>query len=180
MGLRRIVWPTFILLLQAVFFAHGGLTTLGVNTLALGLIGPVFTLLLWSLFRRFRMQSFVSLGFACGLGGLSVYIMDAFVLGLALSNVVEPMVTFGVLAGFAPVQIPLSILEAFISVKLIRLVARRRPDILPLNLSTLPKTSIPSNLVACFIMTFLMTGCAYEGIDGTVFGEVSTKAGYPP
>ena len=29
-------------------------------------------------------------------------------------------------------------------------------------------------------MTFLMTGCAYEGIDGTVFGEVSTKAGYPP
>ena len=33
-GVRRIVWPTFfVLLLQAVFFAHGGLTTLGVNTL---------------------------------------------------------------------------------------------------------------------------------------------------
>ena len=32
-GVRRIVWPTFfVLLLQAVFFAHGGLTTLGVNT----------------------------------------------------------------------------------------------------------------------------------------------------
>ena len=29
-GVRRIVWPTFfVLLLQAVFFAHGGLTTLG-------------------------------------------------------------------------------------------------------------------------------------------------------
>ena len=39
---RRMVWSTFfVLLLQAVFFAHGGLTTLGINTLTLGLLGPV-------------------------------------------------------------------------------------------------------------------------------------------
>ena len=29
-----------VLLLQALFFAHGGITTLGVNTITLGLIGP--------------------------------------------------------------------------------------------------------------------------------------------
>lgn len=44
-GLRRIVWPTFfVLLLQALCFAHGGLTTLGVNTLSLGVLGPSVTL----------------------------------------------------------------------------------------------------------------------------------------
>ena len=123
-GLRRIVWPTFfILLLQAIFFAHGGLTTLGVNTLTLGFLGPSVTIFLWSLFRKFSVGNFVALGLACGVGGLSVYIMDALVLGLALSDVVEPMTTFfGVLVGFAPVQIPLSLLEAFVSVKIVQLL----------------------------------------------------------
>ena len=52
-GVRRIVWPTFfVLLLQAVFFAHGGLTTLGVNVLTLGLLGPLTTVGLWALLRR--------------------------------------------------------------------------------------------------------------------------------
>ena len=34
----------FVLLLQALFFAHGGLTTLGVNTLTLGVLGPIVTI----------------------------------------------------------------------------------------------------------------------------------------
>ena len=107
-GVRRIVWPTFfVLLLQAVFFAHGGLTTLGVNTLTLGLLGPLVTVGLWTLLSRLGANSGVALGFACGLGGSSVYVADAVVLAAALSDVAEPMTTFtGVLLGFAPVQVP--------------------------------------------------------------------------
>ena len=74
----------FILLLQALFFAHGGLTTLGVNTLTL--IGPLVTVCLWYLLQKIRLNSSIALGFVCGMGGLSVYIVDALVLGSALSN----------------------------------------------------------------------------------------------
>ena len=173
--------------MQAIF-AHGwswglrGLTTLGVNTGDLdGFLGPSVTIFLWSLFRKFSVGNFVALGLACGVGGLSVYIMDALVLGLALSDVVEPMTTFfGVLVGFAPVQIPLSLLEAFVSVKIVQLLLDRRADILPLDLSTFSKSSIPKNLVALFIVMVFMSSCTYEGIDGTVFGEVSAQSRHPP
>jgi len=80
-GVPRIVWPTFfVLLLQAVFFAHGGLTTLGVNILTLGLLGPLAAVGLWALLRRLGVGGAFSLGLACGVGGLSVYVADAVVL----------------------------------------------------------------------------------------------------
>lgn len=181
-GLRRIIWPTFfILLLQAIFFAHGGLTTLGVNMLALGFVGPLFAILLLSICRKFNRDNFFTLGLACGLGGLSVYIFDAVVLGLALSDAVQPMTTFfTVLMGFAPVQIPLSILEAFVSVKIVQLLLRRRPDLLSFDLSALSTAKVPKSMIALLIVMIFLSGCTYEGIDGTVFGEVSTKAGHPP
>ena len=37
----------FVVLLQAMLFGHGGLTTLGVNSVVLGFIGPAITLGLW-------------------------------------------------------------------------------------------------------------------------------------
>ena len=30
-----------------MFFAHGGITTLGINTLTLGVVGPLVTLVIW-------------------------------------------------------------------------------------------------------------------------------------
>ena len=136
-GVRRIVWPTFfVLLLQAVFFAHGGLTTLGVNTLTLGLLGPLTTVGLWALLRRLGIDGAFRLAFACGVGGLSVYVADAAVLAVALSDVTAPATTFAaVLLGFAPVQIPLAVLEAVASVGIVRLLVTRRPDLLPNSLS---------------------------------------------
>ena len=77
-GIRRMVWPTFfVLLLHAMFFAHGGITTLGVNTLTLGLFGPLVTVGLWGVFKRAGLNGAVGLGLACGIGGLSVYVIDA-------------------------------------------------------------------------------------------------------
>ena len=62
-GVRRIIWPSFfVLLLQALFFAHGGITTLAVNTMSLGLFGPLITLGLWNLFRKFGLSNFIGFG----------------------------------------------------------------------------------------------------------------------
>jgi cobalt/nickel transport system permease protein len=181
-GVRRIVWPTFfVLLLQAVFFAHGGLTTLGVNTLTLGLLGPVITLGLWTLFRRLGAGGVLGLSIACGVGGLGVYIVDAAVLAAALADVASPTTTFiGVLLGFAPVQIPLVILEAVVAGSMVRLLARRRPDLLPESLRTVgrPRQVVVTSLLA--LMLVILSGCTYQGIDGTVFGATAERAGRPP
>ena len=181
-GVRRLIWATcFILLLQALFFAHGGLTTLGVNTLTLGCLGPLFTVLLWSLFRKVGLNNFGALGLACGLGGLGVYAIDALVLGISLSDEVNVKTTvMSVLVGFAPVQIPLSILEGFVSVKIVHLLMSRRKDLLPSNLATIRKGAIPASTWAILLIVLGLSGCTYEGIDGTVFGDIAERGGNPP
>ena len=181
-GVRRIVWPTFfVLLLQAVFFAHGGLTTLGVNVLTLGLLGPLTTVGLWALLERLGVDGVLRVALACGVGGLSVYVADAAVLAVALSNVAAPATTFGaVLIGFAPVQIPLAVLEAVVSVGIVRLLATRRPDLLPTALRRLRTVSAPASPVLLSLLAVGLSGCAYEGIDGTVFGATAEAAGRPP
>lgn len=181
-GLRRILWPTFfVLLLQAIFFAHGGLTTLGVNTLTLGLLGPMVSVGLWSMLRKFGANNALGFAVACGVGGLSVYIIDALVLAAALANVASPSTTFiSVLVGFAPVQLPLSVLEAVVSVKIVQLLASRRADLLPATLSQLRGSKLQVQTLLLVLLTSTLSGCSYEGIDGTVFGATAERAGRTP
>ncbi len=181
-GVRRIVGPTFfVLLLQAVFFAHGGLTTLGVNLLTLGLLGPLATVGLWALLRRLGADEVFCLALACGVGGLSVYVADAVVLAVALSDVTAPATTFSaVLLGFAPVQIPLAVLEAVASVGIVRLLATRRPDLLPISLRRLRTAYAPAATAMLLLPVIGLSGCVGEGIDQSVFGATAEGAGRPP
>ena len=181
-GLRRIIWPTFfVLLLQAVFFAHGGLTTLGVNTLTLGLLGPMVSIGLWAMFRKVGANNALGFAVVCGVGGLSVYIIDALALAAALANVASPSTTLiSVLVGFAPVQFPLSVLEAVVSVKIVQLLASRRADLLPSSLTQLRGAKLPVHTMLLFLLTGTFSGCSYEGIDGTVFGATAEQAGRTP
>lgn len=181
-GVRRIIWPTFfVLLLQALFFAHGGLTTLGVNTLTLGVLGPLVAVGLWTSLRRLGAGSAISLAIACGVGDLGVYAMDAVVLAAALADAAAPMTTFtAVLLGFAPVQVPLAVLEAATSVAIVRLLATRRPDLLPDALRTLRKAPLAGASIAILLLGVGLSGCSYEGIDGTVFGATAASAGRAP
>lgn len=181
-GFRHIVWPTFVVLtLQAIFFAHGGLTTLGVNTLTLGVLGPLATVGLWRLTRKLGADNGLGLGIVCGVGGLSVYVADAVVLAAGLSDVAAPTTTFaGVLLGFAPVQIPLAVLEAVASVGIVRLLATRRPDLLPKSLRVLRGVPVAGVSALSLLLIVGASGCGYEGIDGTVFGATAETAGRPP
>ena len=181
-GVRRIVWPTFfVLLLQAMFFAHGGLTTLGVNTLTLGLLGPLTAVGLWALLRRIGLDGAWGLALACGLADLSVYLADALMLALALAEVTAPTTTFAaVVLGFAPVQVPLAVFEAVASVGIVRLLARHRPDLLPRSLRMLRPANLAKASATLLLLVIGLSGCRYEGIDGTVFGATAEGAGRPP
>jgi cobalt/nickel transport system permease protein len=51
--LVAFVCESLVLLVQALFFGAGGITVLGINALAMGLIGPLAGWLVWRLVRRF-------------------------------------------------------------------------------------------------------------------------------
>ena len=164
-----------------IFFAHGGLTTLGINMLSLGLFGPIVTIGIWNVLLKLEKNNTVGLGIACGIGGLSVYLVDALVLAFALSETVHPATTFvSVIVGFAPVQIPLSILESVVSVKIVQILLERRKDLLPSILATIQSSSVPVGIITLFLLSITLSGCDYEGIDGTVFGATAETAGRPP
>ena len=79
-GIRRIFGqPSFVLFPAGRIFCPRWLTTLGVNTLALGWVGPPVALGAWNLLRRLGTSTTFGLALACGLGGLSVYVADAMV-----------------------------------------------------------------------------------------------------
>ena len=181
-GIRRIIWPTFfVLLLQAIFFAHGGLTTLGLNTITLGLLGPICAIGLWKLFQKVGMCNAVGFALVCAAGDLSIYVADALILAVALADLTEPLITFtSVVIGFAPVQVPLAALEAAASVGMTRTLATRRPDLIPESLRNLKKTPSSLATVSIFILLANLTGCEYEGIDGTVFAATAESAGRLP
>ena len=174
--------PLRVLVLQAVFFAHGGLTTLGINTLTLGAFGPLLAVGLWAPIRRLGLNNKFGLALTCAFADLGIYVGDAMALGLALSDAAPPLTTFtAVLLGFAPVQIPLAILEAVASVGIVQILAGRRPDLLPDRLRALGSTPPRATLLSLvFLLALVSPGCAYEGIDGTVFGATAESLGRPP
>ncbi|MBK7976085.1 MAG: energy-coupling factor ABC transporter permease [Deltaproteobacteria bacterium] len=189
-GAPAMVVPAAItLLLQALFFAHGGLTPLGANVLTLGVVGPWVG---WAVARAAR-RAGASAGFAvalaCGVADLAVYAADAVILALALSGERGFGAWFGSLAlAFAPTQVPLALIEALLSAGLIRALARRRPDLVPswLNATRMaaPRSSaVPAALLAAVIWAAPAGPAAAEerflGLDETVIEAAGAAGGRP-
>lgn len=169
LGVRAVIWPTaFVLLLQALFFAHGGLTTLGANVLTLGVLGPTVAVLVAGGLRRLGLRPALVIGIACTVGDLAVYVGDACLLAVGLASQVAPATTWiTVVVGFLPVQGPLAVLEGVLSAWIFGLLVRRRPELVPRRLWLA-------------VAAVLLVGCGYEGIDGSVFGAVAEGAGHAP
>lgn len=173
-----------LLALQALFFAHGGLTTLGANVLTLGVIGPAVACGIARALRRAGAGPRAAAGAACALGQLAVYAADAGILALGLSDQAPPLRTFGVvLAGFAPVQVPLAILEGALSAAALRALSERRPELMPawLRGPAAPgaAAALPLGLLTLAGLLFILTGCAYQGADELVLEGTAAAAGRP-
>ena len=48
-----------VLFFQAVFLAHGGITTIGANTISMGVVGTFAGYGLWKLFRYFKVPGLI-------------------------------------------------------------------------------------------------------------------------
>lgn len=172
---------TLVLTVQALLFAHGGLTTLGANVFTLGIVGPWIAWSTARLLGRFHLGRGWVVGIACMLGSTSVYLMDALMLGWALQGA-RP---FGhwvqvALLGFAPVQTPLLILEAFLSAGLVSALAKRRTDLVPAWLPA-PHKVAPQVLAGLlFLLMSPLRAGELQGLDEKVLEASAIQAGRHP
>ncbi|MEI7947404.1 MAG: energy-coupling factor ABC transporter permease [bacterium] len=111
-----VVLSSVALTLQALFLAHGGLTTLGANLFAMGVAGAFTAYGVFLLAKRLGIPLFWS-AFAAGIASdWATYALTSTELAAALQGE-HPFVNVfcTILVAFAPTQIPLGILEGFVT-----------------------------------------------------------------
>ncbi len=121
------------LLLQALLFAHGGLTTLGANAFSMGLVGSLASYGIFKLGRKIGLSLGIAACLAGIIGDLAVYVTTSLQLAAGMPgaqemSVVKSFMTFLLL--FMPTQLPLAILEGLVTGGMVSYIARVRPDIL--------------------------------------------------
>lgn len=111
---------TVALTFQALLLAHGGLTTLGANVVAMGVVGP------WAAYGAYRLLrgGMGALFAALALGNLATYATTSLQLAFAfpdpLSGFAGAAVKF--LGLFALTQLPLAVVEGLLGVLVFRLL----------------------------------------------------------
>jgi cobalt/nickel transport system permease protein len=124
-----------VLLFQALLLAHGGLTTLGANIIAMGVVGPWVAFAVWRGVGRFGAG--IGVFAATCLANLATYATTSVQLALAFpdptSGVVGALAKF--LGIFALTQLPLAIVEGLVTVLVFNALVRvAAPDLAGLAL----------------------------------------------
>ena len=119
------------LLIQALFLAHGGLSTLGANLMAMGVMGSIAGFVTFKLMRGLRLNLAVA-GFAAGLlADWATYFTTSVVLasGIRGESAFLPLF-WKIVIAFIPTQLPLGILEGAMTAGMVILLSKKRPDLL--------------------------------------------------
>jgi cobalt/nickel transport system permease protein len=126
------VLSIIVLIYQAIFLAHGGLTTLGANTFSMGIVGPLAGYLVYKACMKRDVNMYVAVFLAALLADWLTYIVTSIELALAF-----PAASGGVLASFkaflavfAITQVPLAIVEGVVSALLFKYIVQLRSDVL--------------------------------------------------
>ncbi len=127
-----VVVSSVALLLQALFLAHGGLSTLGANIFSMGVAGSFVGYGVFRLMVRLG-SGWMAAAFLAGLlSDWATYTLTSLELSSALhggSGAFGPMFV-SILLAFAPTQVPLGILEGVLCAMAYGFVRARRFDLL--------------------------------------------------
>lgn len=123
------------LALQALFLAHGGLTTLGANTMSMGVMGALAGYITFKTGRKIGMSTYMA-AFAAGLmADWATYFGTTLFMALALHGDGSFWAMFlSILVAFTPTQIPLGLLEGFMTAGAYEFIRKRRPELLLITL----------------------------------------------
>jgi cobalt/nickel transport system permease protein len=126
-----VVIASIALTLQALFLAHGGLTTLGANILSMGVAGAYFGYGTWLIARRLGLP-WMAAAFLAGLiSDWATYTTTSFELAAALHGGGSLTTMFSlILLAFVPTQVPLGILEGFLCAGALKFIRSRKPEVL--------------------------------------------------
>lgn len=150
-GLGAILFGPFItsvlglivLLYQALFLAHGGLTTLGANVFSMGIAGPLVAYGIYRAGMKAGINTFVTVFLAAAIADLFTYVVTAVQLALAFpaetGGFIASLAAFGTV--FAITQIPLAIVEGLVIALIFKYIIDVRPDLL-VKMNVLPETII--------------------------------------
>jgi cobalt/nickel transport system permease protein len=129
-GLATVV-ASIALTLQALFLAHGGLTTLGANIVSMGVAGAWVGWAAFAAARRLGLP-WVAAGFLAGLlSDWATYATTSLQLAAALQGDGSFATLFPlILAAFVPTQLPLGILEGVLCAGVLTFIHSRRPELL--------------------------------------------------
>ncbi len=121
---------TGIALFFQMFLAHGGITTLGANTVSMGIVGAFSGYAVYLVLRKVGASFWLSAGLAGFVGDMLTYLTTALQLALSLhpEAVLSNFLFFT--AEFSVIQIPISILEFAFTGATIQYIANNRPDML--------------------------------------------------
>ena len=119
------------LLIQALFLAHGGLSTWGANILSMGVMGSFAGFWTFKALRSMKINLAVS-GFVAGLlADWATYFTTSIELASGIKGDSAFMPLFWkILIAFIPTQLPLGILEGAMTAGMIVLLYKKRPDLL--------------------------------------------------
>ncbi len=119
------------LLIQALFLAHGGLSTWGANIISMGVMGSFAGFLTFKALRTMKINIAVS-GFMAGLlADWATYFTTSIELASGIKGDSPFMPLFWkILIAFIPTQLPLGILEGAMTAGMIVLLYKKRPDLL--------------------------------------------------
>lgn len=139
--LATVVVSSIALTLQALFLAHGGLTTLGANLVAMGVVGGFAGYAAFHLARRVGIPVTGAAFLAGALSDWATYATTSLVLAGGLQGTGDfASLARMILVAFLPTQLPLGILEGILSAAALRFVLARSPQLLEGRLETVDAT----------------------------------------
>jgi len=126
------VLSIIVLIFQALFMAHGGITTLGANVFSMGIAGPLLGYVVYRLGKAANLNVFVNIFLVTAVADLFTYVITAIELAAAF-----PAAQGGFLISFetffaiyAVTQVPLAILEGILIAMVFKYIIQSRSDIL--------------------------------------------------
>jgi len=110
-----------VLIFQALLLAHGGISTLGANTVSMAVVGPLVSYALYKAGQKMGAPRWLSVFLSATLGDLMTYVTTSFQLALAFpassGGVAASMAKF--MGIFAFTQVPLAVSEGLLTIVII-------------------------------------------------------------
>ncbi|MBC7085884.1 MAG: energy-coupling factor ABC transporter permease [Methanomethylovorans sp.] len=136
-----------VLIYQALFLAHGGISTLGANVASMGIIGPFTAYMFYKTAKKMNMNFYLNIFLATAIADWVTYVITSIQLSLAfpaggtltLSGFLTSFTAFA--AVFATTQVPLAIIEGALTALIMKYVVQVKSDVL-VNLEVLTSEAV--------------------------------------